>query len=98
MKEEIVQVNTEEMEVEVNKNGFTNGIQYREDVKEFLLEYKLTEEEAHTISEFIRKGMACTRFLVKKWAEYKELLRSRGVPEWFLESCEKTRYLPKRPE
>ena len=41
--------------------------------------------------ETVRKGKALKD--PKKWAEYKELMKEHDVPDWYIESCEKIKYM-----
>lgn len=67
---------------------FDKLIANREDVYELLLEYNVSN--ALEITEYVRKG----KVFSKGWKEehLKELQEAK-VPEWFLESCSKIRYL-----
>ena len=43
------------------------------------------------MSEFIRKGKVGKE--PEKWVEYKALLNEHKVPEWYIKSCEKIKYM-----
>jgi len=64
----------------------------RNDVYDALLVYGLDEETAFKIAEDVRKGKV-GRFKSDKWEEVKPILSELHVPDWFIESCEKTRYM-----
>ena len=60
----------------------------REDVYEMLLKCKISKEKAYAITEYVRKG----RF-ERNFQEFENIMREHDVPEWFVESCKKVRYL-----
>lgn len=62
----------------------------REDVYETLLNHGVEKEMAYNIAEFVRKGKVSR----KGWApEMLEAMSAANVPEWFIKSCEKIKYL-----
>ncbi len=63
----------------------------RDDIMDILIKCNLEPSEAFTISEFVRKGFASVK--VDVWANHKELMKKNNVPEWFINSCEKIKYL-----
>lgn len=71
---------------------FENGINFseliacRDDVMLTLMKYGLDRKKAFLISERIRKGKGLTE------EQYDELL-DLGVPDWYLASCNKIKYL-----
>lgn len=69
----------------------------REDVYEFLLKIGFNKETAFQFAETVRKGMFCTSFhqLINRLDTDEETTK---IPEWFLESCKKIRYLPSRAQ
>ena len=60
----------------------------REDVYEMLLKCEISKEKAYAITEYVRKG----RF-ERNFQEFENIMREHDVPEWFVESCKKVRYL-----
>ena len=46
---------------------------------------------AFKIMEVVRKGKALKD--PAKWAEYEEAMRACGVPEWYMDSCKKIKYM-----
>ena len=61
----------------------------RDDITNYLTQHSVPFESAFTISEYIRKGKA---FRGLK-PEMRDILKKAGVPEWYIHSCEKIRYL-----
>lgn len=60
----------------------------REDVYEMLLKHGIPKEKAYEITEYVRKGK-----FGRKYQEFENIMREYNVPEWFVESCKKVRYL-----
>ncbi len=62
----------------------------REDVYEYLSEKGIDERSAYDIAEYVRKG--CVNR--KGWTpDMYKLLKVHGVPDWYVESCERILYL-----
>lgn len=58
----------------------------REDVFDYLTKRGFSQEKAFEIAERVRKGRALT-------TEDKELMLQNNVPNWYVESCDKIKYL-----
>ncbi|MGI5935909.1 MAG: PolC-type DNA polymerase III [Oscillospiraceae bacterium] len=58
----------------------------RDDIMLYLISKGMEEKLAFKIMESVRKGKGLT-------PEYEEKMRSLGVPEWYIESCKKIKYL-----
>ena len=63
----------------------------RDDIMIYLIKKGLPPNPAFKIMETVRKGKALKD--LKKWEEYKELMLSHDVPEWYIKSCEKIKYM-----
>lgn len=63
----------------------------RDDIMIYLIKKGLPPNPAFKIMETVRKGKALKD--PKKWEEYKELMISHDVPEWYIKSCEKIKYM-----
>lgn len=76
---------------ELIEKGCDSGelIAHREDVMLTLLRYGMDKKTAFQIAEMVRKGMAERRLN----EEQEMSLRSHNVPEWYIESMKKIRYL-----
>ena len=62
----------------------------REDVYEFLLKHGIKHEMAFEITEYVRKGRAYGG----NWKpDMKIAMANANVPDWFIDYCEKIRYL-----
>jgi len=77
----------------ISQGGYTkdNVIASREDIFECLLALGFYREDAFKIAEFVRKGKA--RPNDKKWPDYKAMMEEADAPEWFIDSCERIRYM-----
>lgn len=64
----------------------------RDDVYDTLLKYDIDNETAYKIADYVRKGLV-KRGRVKEWQEFRELMQQKGVPEWFVWSCERISYM-----
>ncbi|MFC0524176.1 PolC-type DNA polymerase III [Pontibacillus salicampi] len=58
----------------------------RDDIMVYLMHKGLEPSMAFTIMEFVRKG----RGLKDEWIE---AMKSNGVPDWYIESCKKIKYM-----
>ncbi|WP_234117323.1 DNA polymerase III subunit alpha [Clostridium hydrogenum] len=63
----------------------------RDDIMIYLIKKGLPPNTAFKIMELVRKGKALKD--PKKWAEYETLMREHDVPEWYIDSCRKIKYM-----
>ena len=63
----------------------------RDDIMIYLIKQGLPPKPAFKIMECVRKGKATKD--PEKWAEYEALMREHNVPEWYIESCKKIKYM-----
>ncbi|MDD6796489.1 MAG: DNA polymerase III subunit alpha, partial [Clostridiaceae bacterium] len=63
----------------------------RDDIMVYLIKKGLPKDTSFKIMETVRKGKALKD--PQKWAEYEELMRKHEVPEWYIESCKKIKYM-----
>ena len=63
----------------------------RDDIMVYLIKQGLPPGTAFHIMETVRKGKALQN--PEKWAEYEDLMRKHNVPEWYIESCKKIKYM-----
>ncbi|WFA09914.1 DNA polymerase III subunit alpha [Tissierella sp. Yu-01] len=62
----------------------------RDDIMVYLIKMGLPPNSAFKIMELVRKGKALKD---PKWPEYEELMREHNVPEWYIDSCRKIKYM-----
>lgn len=58
----------------------------RDDIMNYLLDKKMAPKSAFLIMERVRKGKGLS-------AEFEDEMRKTGVPEWFIGSCKKIKYM-----
>ena len=63
----------------------------RDDIMIYLIKKGLPPNTAFKIMELVRKGKALKD--PKKWAEYEATMREHDVPEWYIDSCRKIKYM-----
>ena len=66
-------------------------ITVRDDIMNHLIDMKMDKSEAFNIMEFVRKGQPSKN--KEKWAEYKQKMKDAHIKEWYIESCEKIKYM-----
>lgn len=64
----------------------------RDDIMTYLIHTGVEDGTAFQIMENVRKGKVA-KGACKKWDEWKEAMKSCGVPDWYVESCEKIKYM-----
>ena len=87
--------NAEDLVTGVTEYGnieFKKIIGCRDDIMVQLMEYGLEPKKSFDIMEFVRKGKF-HKGEIEKWGEYKEYMRSKGVPEWYIWSCQRIEYM-----
>ncbi|OZV11037.1 DNA polymerase III subunit alpha [Tissierella sp. P1] len=62
----------------------------RDDIMVYLIKKGLPPNTAFKIMETVRKGKALKD---PKWPEYENLMREFDVPEWYINSCKKIKYM-----
>ena len=73
------------------KVPFKNVIGCRDDIMVNLMEWGMPPAKAFKIMEFVRKGKASKD--PETWASFASLMREYNVPEWYIESCRKIKYM-----
>ena len=63
----------------------------RDDIMIYLIKMGVPSKPAFKIMEVVRKGKALKD--PEKWAEYEAIMREHNVPEWYIESCKKIKYM-----
>ncbi len=70
---------------------FKETIGCRDDIMVYLSNHGIKPIDAFKIMELVRKGKQ--KKMKDKWDEYKKLLRDAKIPEWYIESCDKIKYM-----
>ena len=58
----------------------------------YLISMGLESEEAFNIMEKVRKGIIA-KGKCPQWPQWKEDMKAHGVPDWYIWSCEKIKYM-----
>ena len=74
------------------KATISTAICTRDDIMTYLINKGLESEEAFTIMERVRKG-AVAKGKCKEWPDFKKDMTEHDVPDWYIESCEKIKYM-----
>lgn len=70
---------------------FSEVIGCRDDIMVYLMYHGLPAIKAFKIMEFVRKGKASKD--PETWNEYASLMRENNIEEWFIDSCQKIKYM-----
>ncbi len=82
--------NAEEL-VKNNICPFKEVIGCRDDIMVYLSNHGIKPIDAFKIMELVRKGKQKKE--KEKWDNYKALLRENNIPEWYINSCDKIKYM-----
>ena len=63
----------------------------RDDIMIYLIKKGVPPDKAFKIMETVRKGKALKD--PEKWASFKEIMKEHDVPDWYIKSCEKIKYM-----
>ena len=70
---------------------FKNVIGCRDDIMVNLIAWGMKPAKAFKIMEFVRKGRASKD--PATWADHAATMKEAGIPEWYIESCRKIKYM-----
>ncbi len=70
----------------------TEAICTRDDIMVYLIHKGLDPAESFTIMERVRKGVVA-KGKCDEWPTYKQHMQEHGVPDWYIGSCEKIKYM-----
>lgn len=77
--------------VKYGKIPFSEVIGCRDDILVYLIENGMEQSTAFEIAEFVRKGKPTKD--KPKWDGYKLIMREAKIPEWYIWSCGKIKYM-----
>ncbi len=64
----------------------------RDDIMLYLISKGLDKSESFNIMERVRKGKVA-KGACKEWPQWKQDMKDHGVPDWYIGSCEKIKYM-----
>ncbi len=77
--------------IKYGKIPFKEVIGCRDDILVYLIENGMDQAEAFEIAEFVRRGKPSKD--KPKWDGYKIIMREAKIPEWYIWSCGKIKYM-----
>ena len=77
--------------IEQGTVSLNEAICCRDDIMIYLIKKGVPPNPAFKIMETVRKGKALKD--KEKWAEYVALMKEHDVPDWYIKSCEKIKYM-----
>lgn len=77
--------------IKQGKATLSEIISVRDDIMNFLIDSGIEKVTAFKIMEFVRKGMPSKN--VEQWDKYSELMKEHKVPDWYIESCRRIKYM-----
>ncbi len=78
--------------IKEGKATISTAICTRDDIMIYLIQKGLDSELAFTIMEMVRKGKVASG-KCKEWPEWKQEMIDHGVPDWYIWSCERIKYM-----
>ena len=78
--------------IEAGTVTLQDAICCRDDIMIYLIKMGLEPNPAFKIMESVRKGKVA-KGKEPKWEEYKQMMKEHGVPDWYIKSCEKIKYM-----
>ena len=78
--------------IQEKKATISTAICTRDDIMIYLISMGLDSEESFKIMENVRKGMVA-KGKCDKWSEWKQDMIDHNVPDWYIWSCEKIKYM-----
>ncbi len=83
--------NTQEL-IKAGTVNLSNAICCRDDIMIYLISMGLPKDTSFKIMESVRKGKVAGG-KEGKWEEYKKIMKEHDVPDWYIGSCEKIKYM-----
>ncbi|MCI8796428.1 MAG: PolC-type DNA polymerase III [Dorea sp.] len=74
------------------KATISTAICTRDDIMTYLINKGMDSEQSFTIMERVRKG-AVAKGKCKEWPQFKEDMKAHDIPDWYVWSCEKIKYM-----
>ena len=87
-----VWLNNAQTLIEEGKATISTAICTRDDIMTYLINKGVESEESFTIMERVRKGTVA-KGKCKEWSQFKKDMLEHDVPEWYIWSCERIKYM-----
>ena len=78
--------------IQAGTTTLSDSICTRDDIMIYLIKQGVPPDKAFKIMESVRKGKVA-KGKEPNWPEYEQILRDNNVPEWYIESCKKIKYM-----
>ena len=78
--------------IQEKKATISTAICCRDDIMIYLIQMGVESEKSFKIMEMVRKGNVA-KGKCDKWPEWKEDMKAHNVPDWYIWSCEKIKYM-----
>ncbi len=78
--------------IKSGKATISTAICTRDDIMTYLINKGMDSEESFTIMERVRKGTVA-KGKCKEWSQFKKDMEEHGIPDWYIWSCEKIKYM-----
>lgn len=78
--------------IQEKKATISTAICCRDDIMIYLIHMGVESEKSFKIMEMVRKGNVA-KGKCDKWPEWKEDMKAHNVPDWYIWSCEKIKYM-----
>lgn len=86
-----VWINNAQEYIKMGEATLSDIITVRDDIMNYLIDNGINKSLAFTIMEFVRKGQPTKN--PEKWKEYADLMKEHNVKQWYIDSCEKIKYM-----
>lgn len=87
-----VWLNNAQTLIQEGKATISTAICTRDDIMTFLINNGIESERSFKIMEAVRKGTVA-KGKCDMWGEWKEDMLAHGIPDWYVWSCEKIKYM-----
>lgn len=78
--------------IKSGKATISTAICTRDDIMTYLINQGMDSEESFTIMERVRKG-SVAKGKCEEWPKFKADMEAHGIPDWYIWSCEKIKYM-----
>ena len=87
-----VWLNNAQSLIEAGTITLDQAICCRDDIMIYLMKQGLDPQPSFKIMEAVRKGKVA-KGKEAKWPEYEEMMKQNNVPDWYIDSCKKIKYM-----